>query len=245
MPDKEVAWLLAEKYNGEKTEDFFADCARLALGEPLAYIIGHIPFLGTTIYLDSRPLIPRTETEYWVEKTLSYLQDFPIPPQVLDLCAGSGCIGTAIGHHIAKALVDFAEYDPIHRDTITKNAVAAKLDGRYQVYIGDLFSAVPPGSQYHAIYSNPPYIDPALDRTTPSVKNYEPHVALYAEKNGLALINRIIEEAPNYLYPQGTLYIEHEPEQAAAIATLGDSHFIIHTQQDQYGLARCSTLVLR
>lgn len=245
MPEKEIAWLLAEKYNGEKTEGFFTDCARLTSGEPLAYIIGHIPFLGTTIYLDSRPLIPRIETEYWVEKTLPHIQALATPPHLLDLCAGSGCIGTALGHHIPNALVDFAEYDPMHRNTITKNAHNAKLDGRYQVYIGDLFSAIPSGSRYHAIYSNPPYIDPTLDRTTPSVKNYEPHVALYAEKNGLALIERIIKEAPNYLYPQGTLYIEHEPEQAAVINTLADSHFIIHTQNDQYGLARCSTLVLR
>ncbi len=64
---KDIAWLLQEKYGGEKSEAFFADCKRLALGEPLGYLIGHTPFLDCTIYLDSKPLIPRAETEFWTE----------------------------------------------------------------------------------------------------------------------------------------------------------------------------------
>ena len=71
MKNQEVDWLLREKYKGEKTCGFFADCERLAVGEPLGYIIGHTPFLDCTIWLDSHPLIPRPETEYWVEKAIT------------------------------------------------------------------------------------------------------------------------------------------------------------------------------
>ena len=70
----EVDWLLNEKYHGEKTSAFFTDCVRLETGEPLAYVIGHIPFLDCTIYLDSRPLIPRVETEFWVEKLITTIK---------------------------------------------------------------------------------------------------------------------------------------------------------------------------
>ena len=67
---RDEEWLLNEKYQGERTDEFFADCERLKSGEPLAYIIGHVPFLDATIHLDSKPLIPRTETEYWVKAVI-------------------------------------------------------------------------------------------------------------------------------------------------------------------------------
>ena len=104
---QDIEWLLEEKYSGEKNDAFFADCKRLALGEPLGFLIGHVPFLDTTIYLDSKPLIPRPETEYWTEAVIADIKtnyparDLENTPgaeqlRVLDLCAGSGCIGVAI-----------------------------------------------------------------------------------------------------------------------------------------------------
>ena len=101
---QEQHWLLKEKYHGEKTDGFFADCKRLALGEPLAYLIGWTPFLNTKIWLDSHPLIPRPETEFWVERAITSMREnaqdtlgfLAEPAKVLDLCAGSGCIGVAM-----------------------------------------------------------------------------------------------------------------------------------------------------
>ena len=75
MAQNEEKWLLQEKYHGEKTEAFFADCKRLALGEPLGYLIGHVPFLDCTIWLDNHPLIPRPETEHWVEQVIEVIND--------------------------------------------------------------------------------------------------------------------------------------------------------------------------
>ena len=68
---QDIEWLLKEKYAGEKSDAFFADCKRLALGEPLGYLIGHTPFLDCVIHLDSKPLIPRPETEFWTERVIS------------------------------------------------------------------------------------------------------------------------------------------------------------------------------
>ena len=67
--------LIDDKYDGstENRHLLRADIARLAAGEPLAYVIGWVPFLGLRIYLDSKPLIPRPETEWWTEELAAHL----------------------------------------------------------------------------------------------------------------------------------------------------------------------------
>lgn len=72
---KDEQWLLDEKYAGVATPAFESDKERLASGEPLAYIIGFQPFLGLKIYLDSHPLIPRVETEWWTEELIRKIKD--------------------------------------------------------------------------------------------------------------------------------------------------------------------------
>jgi release factor glutamine methyltransferase len=241
----EEQWLLKEKYHGEKTAGFFADCTRLDAGEPLAYLIGHIPFLESTIWLDSRPLIPRVETEYWVNSFITVAPTTE-PVSILDLCAGSGCIGVAALHALYHARVDFVELAERHTHTIKKNCDENGINpSRYTIYTGDLFSPLPAGTHYHYILTNPPYIDPELNRTTKSVSTYEPHEALFGGPAGLSLITSIITRAPEWLLPHGELWIEHEPEQATAIATLARDHFTVVTHTDQYNVQRFSQLMLQ
>ncbi len=264
MSDKEKIWLLAEKYHGEKTEGFFADCARLEAGEPLAYVIGHMPFLNTTIYLDlpqpvrhlpagqagagagqagSRPLIPRPETEFWIENAIEEIRDnhheqrategdakllrrgpaghggaceevlrSPSTIHILDLCAGSGCIGVAVAKAIPEVHVDFAEIDVHHHATILKNIKENDItENRTAIFGGDLFSEIPEGTRYNYILTNPPYIDPELaKRTEKSVTDYEPTLALWGGEKGLECIYRIISDASRFLAEDGVLYIEHD-----------------------------------
>ena len=66
--EMDVAWLLKEKYDGQKTEGFLADCKRLKAGEPLAYIIDSIPFLNCTIYLDSSLLSPERKLSFGLSR---------------------------------------------------------------------------------------------------------------------------------------------------------------------------------
>jgi len=239
--NKAQEWLLKEKWSGEKTEGFFADCARLEAGEPLAYVIGNIPFLNTLISLGSHPLIPRPETEYWVGNAIGSLPKNK-PLRILDLCAGSGAIGVAAGKALPMAQVDFAEIDLCHHGTIVGNICDNGLDYTLtRVFGGDLFSDIPRGTQYDAILSNPPYIDPVLDRAEESVKKYEPKNALYGGVGGIELIIRIMNDARAYLTPTGTLWMEHEPEQTAYITRLGAAlGFTVTTQHDQFGTLRFS-----
>ena len=94
--------LVRDKYDGDQHADLSADIARLAQGEPLAYVIGWQPFLGLSIDLSTRPLIPRPETEWWTELLIQELKkQFPSAPfTLLDLCSGSivriSCIGCPV-----------------------------------------------------------------------------------------------------------------------------------------------------
>ncbi|HQO27645.1 MAG TPA: hypothetical protein PKX21_01085, partial [Candidatus Pacearchaeota archaeon] len=104
MDLKELNWLLQEKYNlidavdqphlwpAEAAEDL----KRLSQGEPLAYVIGFIPFLGSRIDLRFRPLVPRSETEYWVQVLLKQAAFKKKTIKALDLFTGSGCIGLSL-----------------------------------------------------------------------------------------------------------------------------------------------------
>ncbi len=242
--DKDTAWLLHDTYGGVETPEFQNDKERLAKGEPLAYVIGWVPFLHTKIWLDSRPLIPRPETEYWVEKSISDIKQlFEVEPRtqirILDLCAGSGCIGIAILKAIQNAHVDFAEIDAKHHETIRKNIFENKIDPmRTKIFGGDVFENIT--EKYDCILTNPPYIDPLLsERIGKSVLEHEPKLALFGGRGGMEIITRIIHEAPSYLKPGGILYIEHEPEHVEHIKALIPNAEIF---KDQFGVERFSKI---
>lgn len=240
--EKEAEWLLSEKYNGEKTEGFFTDLKRLESGEPLAYVIGHVPFLDTKIYLDSKPLIPRPETEYWVKQVIDELQNVGKQIRALDLCAGSGCIGVAILKHTTCS-VDFVEIDEAHHATIQKNINGNDIDPkRANIIGGDLFEQLGQ-QQYDLILSNPPYIDPNIDRASESVKKYEPHIALYGGDKGIAIIADIILDGSLHLKDGGVMYIEHEPEQEEQLHQLAtESGLHAASERDQFGIIRYTRL---
>lgn len=245
MLNREEEWLLKEKYGGEKSEAFFSACQNLANGVPLAYLIGYIPFLNTKIYLDSKPLIPRPETEFWVEKVLTIIKQKDQKTKVLDLCAGSGCIGVAIGKNCPHTEIDFIELENQHLSTIKTNCLENKISkDHYQIFSGNLFEVVK-NKTYDFILSNPPYLDQSLNRVETTVKEHEPALALYGGKNGMELLEKIILDAPTYLNKNGQLWLEHEPEQVEAIHKLVVNKFTIHTHEDQYKIPRFSQLVLK
>ena len=193
--NQEQQWLLNEKYNGVKIPEFEDDLKRLDSGEPLAYVIGWQPFCGTKIYVDSYPLIPRPETEYWVQLAIDEIKKKE-NPKVLDLCAGSGCIGVAVLKAIPGSVVDFVEIDERHHATILKNIRENGVDEkRTRIFGGSLFENVI--GQYDMILTNPPYIDPTLsNRMGEGVLEYEPELALFGGNGGMELINEILTKAP-------------------------------------------------
>ncbi|MBI2410117.1 peptide chain release factor N(5)-glutamine methyltransferase [Candidatus Kaiserbacteria bacterium] len=269
---KDERTLLEEKYWGKRSAAYEEDRERLALGEPLAYVIGWQPFLGLKIYLDSKPLIPRPETEWWTELALHEAQrrsfedvsqrdgarhskfsaenyarpraDAAVPLTFLDLCSGSGAIGCAALAQLPQARVFFGEIDEAHRDTILKNIRKNGLDqSRADVRIGDLLEPFA-SLKFDIIAANPPYI-PSGRALSPSVSAHEPKGALYAGGDGLAVIRRIARELPRYLAPGGMTWIECDSEYAETAGSLFASQGLqFEIRTDQYGRPRIIRVTL-
>lgn len=232
--DKDEAWLLGEKHAGVATPEFEVDRQRLIAGEPLAYVIGNQPFLGLTIHLDSKPLIPRPETEWWTEQLFASLPDASAPLTFLDLCAGSGAIGCAALAKLPRAQVFFGEIDAAHKDTVKKNIAENGLDAsRADIRIGDLFEPFS-NMQFDIIAANPPYV-PA-GRTLPkSVSDHEPAHALFSGNDGLDHIRRIAAQTKNHLAPHGVAWIECDRGHAEDVCVLfKDEGYKAEIRNDQY-----------
>lgn len=210
-------------------------------GEPEAYQIGHVPFLGATIYLDSHPLIPRTETEWWTEKVIAEMHG---QLRVLDLFSGSGCVGIAVLTHAPTATVTFGEFDTKHIPTIEKNLRENKISpDRARIVQTDVYSAI--DGTYDFILANPPYLSQArIDRIEASVLEHEPVGALFAEDDGFALIEATIKGLPAHLSQKGQCWIEHEPEHALRIQkTASALGYAATTYEDQYKVIRYSVIL--
>lgn len=222
---KETRWLLEEKYSNKQSKKFLADVARLEKGEPVDYVIGFTSFLGCHIDLSFSPLIPRTETEFWVERAIAQLQKRRKNKKIqcLDLFSGSGCIGIALLSHISQATVDFSDIQTSClqqiKKNIKKNFVGVNKE-RANIYKSDCFDNIP-AKQYDYIFANPPYIAHARKQVVQkSVIKWEPHDALFTSDQGLYYIKKTIKESALFLKTGGSLFIEFDSHQKKAVEKL-------------------------
>ena len=178
-------------------------------GEPVAYLIGEWEFYGLPLDISSDVLIPRPDTEVLVEQALEYLK--PLGQcRVLDLCAGSGCIGLAVASQVPEARVVLGEYSDaalrICRQNIRRNALSGHV---VPMQVNALEKPERALGEFQCIISNPPYIPKAdIDDLDVSVKDYEPHLALDGGEDGLDFYRAIAEKWKEALLPGGRLYFE-------------------------------------
>src|SRR3990172_6915918 len=236
--EKELYFIFRDKYNEKWQKAMLTDILRLKAGEPVDYIIGWMPLLNTKIDLSFRPLIPRPETEYWTEKFIEHTKVIKWPPlRIADVFAGSGCIGIAILKSLKHSKVDFFEIDPKLISQIKKNLRINKiLASRYKVIQSDILKKAKGG--YDFIVGNPPYLSTKnIKRIQKSVLNYEPKIALFGGKDGLAIIERFVKEAKKYLKKDSGLWFEFDAPQKAKIASLflKEKYRNIKFSKDQYG----------
>ena len=236
----EIRWLLDEKYHGVMNLEAERDIERIKQGEPVAYVIGFVDFLGCKIDLSKRPLIPRPETEFWTEQAITDVKHrvFNIGEvRCLDIFAGSGCVGVAVLRNVPGATVDFVDSEDRAIEQIRMNCGLNNIDpSRYKIIKSDLFNNL--DGTYDYILANPPYIgEEDKHEVEKSVLKYEPSQALFGGHNGLSIIESFLDQAKKYLNSDAKIYMEFGKSQKDEIEKIlinkGYSRFSFH--RDQFG----------
>ena len=190
-------------------------------GEPVAYLIGEWEFYGLPLDIDRQVLIPRADTETLVDCALPFLRG-QAGSRVLDLCAGSGCIGLAVASQVADCRVTLGDISEgalrICRQNIRRNDLSDRV-APLQVNA----MAAPPRQlgTYDCILCNPPYIPTGdIAGLDVSVRDFEPHDALDGGEDGLDFYRRIARDYAAHLNPGGALLMEVGAGQAEDVAAM-------------------------
>lgn len=164
---------------------------RRSQGEPVAYILGERGFYGEMFKVGAGVLIPRPETESIVEEALEFLKQANIEqPRILDLGAGTGCIGFSIlKNHPAASLVS-VEKSPEAFKYLQQNQELLGLSERSKLVLSDALTADLAGQKFDIIVANPPYIAQDDPQTETNVRKFEPESALFATDAGFSALEQ-------------------------------------------------------
>jgi release factor glutamine methyltransferase len=201
--------------NEEELAGYRSLIRRRAIREPLQYITGIQGFWSTELAVRPGVLIPRPETELLVEQSLEIVRGSGIlKPRILDLCTGSGALVVSFGREIGDALLFASDVSEEALAVARENASRLGLGQRIEFLAGDLLGpSRERGLSYHLIVCNPPYVaSEEMAALMPEVR-HEPALALDGGRGGMAIIERVIGEAPDCLEPGGWLLIEMDPRQ--------------------------------
>jgi release factor glutamine methyltransferase len=184
-------------------------------GEPVAYLVGRKEFWSLPLRVDERVLVPRPETELLVEVVLAAIAGRSAP-RIADIGTGSGAIALAVAHERPDARVYAVDRSAGALAVARENA--ATLHAEIELLEGDLVAPLAAHAPFAAIASNPPYVADGDYDSLPVEVRREPREALCAGADGLAVIRRLVAEAPPLLEPGGTLALEVGMGQAPAVA---------------------------
>lgn len=209
---------------------------QLAAHKPAQYIIGQTDFYGMQLKVDERVLIPRPETEELVELILAENPETNL--SVLDIGTGSGAIALALAKNKQDWSVTAADISQDALDVASENAKNQNL----QIFLkkSDCFTEI--SEKYDIIVSNPPYISREdASEVGLNVLYSEPHLALFADEDGLAIYRRIAEDVKDYLKDGGKIYLEIGYKQGQSVPELFRKHLPekrVRMLKDQFGQDR-------
>ncbi|MBI2343371.1 MAG: peptide chain release factor N(5)-glutamine methyltransferase [Deltaproteobacteria bacterium] len=250
----DAEWLLAHTLNCRRIDlhtngdtplqpqshaTFAALLARRVAREPLQYLLGSGPFYGRLFHVTPDVLIPRPETEQLVDFALRGLPERPA--NILEIGTGSGCIAITLAIERPTATVTATDISVAALRVAKENATTFSVLDRLRLLEADGYPPHPT-APYTMIISNPPYgCEAEWDHLQPEVRDYEPRHAVIGGDDGLAVIRRIITEAPQHLISGGDVWLEIGMGQADAviklIATCGD-YSTSQVHDDLQGIAR-------
>lgn len=223
-----------KKYGNKKT--YLNDLERLKKGEPVQYIIGNVDFYGIKINVNKNVLIPRFETEQFVEKTIKYINEmFNEKIDIIDLGCGSGCISIAL-KKLTNSNVTSIDISPDALKIAKENAEMNDVEINF--ILNDMLDGI--DEKFDIIISNPPYIS-ENEEIMEIVKNNEPHLALYAPNDGLYFYEEILKKAKNNLKEKALIAFEIGETQGEKIKKLSLKYlpsFEVKIEKDLYNRDR-------
>ena len=217
--------LLSEPFRvigAAQARDVLAATQRRISGEPLSYILGSADFCGFDFDVDSRVLIPRPETEQIVEIVASALEG-AVSPRCLEVGVGSGCIAISLLLKVSNLTMVATDISPEALELCRLNADKHGVLERLELVETSVFDTVKTET-FDWIVSNPPYISEDDKRVADDVRRFEPAVALFAQSNGLAVIEQIAEGGKRFLEGHGRLIVEHGDGQSLAVQEIFTAH---------------------
>ncbi|BAP79860.1 N5-glutamine S-adenosyl-L-methionine-dependentmethyltransferase [Pseudomonas sp. MT-1] len=207
-----LPWEMADSYLDCRLEDDEREHLQALLHRrieqrvPTAYLLGQAWFCGLPFIVNDHVLIPRSPIGQLIERRFEpWLAKEPA--RILDLCAGSGCIGIACAYEFLDAEVLLADLSFEALEVANRNIEQHGLDDRVYTVQGDGFDGLPK-QRFDLIVSNPPYVDAEDFADMPAEFQHEPALGLACGDDGLNLVRRILAEAADHLTETGTLVVE-------------------------------------
>lgn len=193
-----------EILNNEQIDRIKSSIDKLVQGIPLQYITNLQEFMGLDFYVDENVLIPQPDTEILVEEAICILKNIE-KPKILDLCTGSGAIAISIAKNINAKTITASDISNKALNVAKVNCKKNNVDN-IKLIESDLFENIT--ERFDIIVSNPPYIESNVIKTLTKEVQNEPKLALDGGENGLDFYRRIINEASEFLEPNGYLCLE-------------------------------------
>ncbi|MCS6843627.1 MAG: peptide chain release factor N(5)-glutamine methyltransferase [Caldilineales bacterium] len=217
----------------EERRRFEALVGRRCLHEPVAYLVGRKAFYGLDLLVTPHVLIPRPETELLVDLALDTLAHRSrsasgngAQPQatLADVGTGSGAVALAVAANNPHVQILATDISAAALEVAQENARRLGLEDRVRFLRGHLLEPLP--QPVDLIVANLPYVaESEWPSLAPDIANYEPALALAGGPDGLSLIRDLLAQAPRYLLPGGSLFLEIGSGQGAAVARLASAAF--------------------
>jgi ribosomal protein L3 glutamine methyltransferase len=188
-----------------RVRDLLAE--RIATRKPLAYLLGEAWFAGLSFEVDERVLVPRSPlAELILEEFTPWIEPGRLR-RAVDVGTGSGCLGIAVAKYWPEVEVDAVDISPEALELARRNAERHGVADRVTCIESDLLEGLG-GRRYDVILANPPYVPTASMDNLPEEYRHEPALGLEAGEDGLDLVRRLLDQAPDHLEPGGILICE-------------------------------------
>jgi release factor glutamine methyltransferase len=186
-----------------------------AAGKPVAYLVGKREFYSLEFQVTPDVLIPRPETELLVVSLIDAVKQRgadSAPLKIADVGTGSGVLAVCAAKYLPHSEVTAIDVSEAALDVARGNAERHGVESRLRLVESDLFDNLPPEETFDYIVSNPPYVSTAeMETLAPTVREYEPRLALEAGPSGTEVIERLVTQAEHRLRPGGVLMVEISP----------------------------------